>query len=351
MVKKPPVAPPAVAGSLKVGLLLPLSGANAELGQSLLNASQMALFDDKAAQIELLPRDSGDDPASATNAFAALAEQNVALVIGPLFAPQVAAVRAPAAQRGIPLLGLSNDTSVANGGTYVLGFSPAAQIMRVTDYACAQGSKRFVALLPTGGYGDTVNSALQKAVRACPGAALAMRRYDSGTDQLARQLQETAQARQQLDTLVLAESPANLQSVPFPQVLDGAHVRLLGTGLWADETAVKQVPALVGGWYAIPDGGNRQRFVESYQAAYGAAPPRLAGLTYDAVALAAALQKRGQKADRAALTAPNGFMGIDGVFRLLPNGTVERGLAIKQIGSTGTQQLDPAPAGFVAATN
>src|SRR6185437_14523583 len=41
---QPEPLPPASAAQLKVGLLLPLSGTNAELGKAMLDAAQLALF-------------------------------------------------------------------------------------------------------------------------------------------------------------------------------------------------------------------------------------------------------------------------------------------------------------------
>jgi branched-chain amino acid transport system substrate-binding protein len=347
----PPAAPPVVKdGTLKLGLLLPLTGAHAALGQALLNAAQLAVFEDKTAQIELLPRDTGADAAKAAAAFNAVVDQGASLVAGPLFAAQAAAVRPQAQRRTVPVLAFSNDQTVAGNGVYVLGYSPAAQISRVTAYACADNSRKFVALLPTGGYGDAVQNALQKAVHACAGASLASRRYDNGNmEQLARQLQETAVTRAQLDTLVLAEAPALLQAVAFPAALGGTQVRLLGTGLWADGAAARQVPALQGGLFALPDNANRAAFAQSYQAAYGNPPPLHADLSYDAVALASALQKNKLAPSAETLTNPSGFAGIDGIFRLHANGQVERGLAVYQLTPAGSERRDAAPAVFTAS--
>ncbi len=331
---------------MKVGLLLPLSGSRAALGQALQNAAQMAVFDDNGAQLDLMARDSGDTPEQAARAAQDLLGKNVSIIVGPLFAQQVAAVKPIAAARNIPLLALSNDMSQAASGTYLLGFAPGPQITRAADFACAQGSKRFVALLPSGGYGDVVNQALQASAHRCSGASLAMRRYDPGTDQLARQLQETANAREQIDTLVLAEPLDSFKAASLPTALDGRHVRLLGTSLWDDAQAGRVAPSLTGGWFAMPDGGDRTRFERNYQAAYGTQPPRLAALAYDAVALAAALQKRNLKPEAANLTNPVGFMGVDGIFRLLPDGTVERGLSVNRIAANGREILDRAPASF-----
>jgi branched-chain amino acid transport system substrate-binding protein len=337
---------PATASSLKVGLLLPLSGARADVGQALQNAAQLAVFDDNGAAIELLPRDTGDTPQQALDAFKQLADSGVKLVVGPLFAPQVAAVKAEALRRDVAVLALSNDTKVAGSGIYVLGFAPQDQVSRVTSFACAQNSRRFAGLLPDSAYGELVAQSLRQAVQRCGGANLSLKRYAAGTTQIGRQLEELATQRQMIDTLFLAEAPAALRNTAIPSALDGRHVRLLGTALWAEDGAGRAVPALIGGWYAAPEGGDRARFQRSYQQAYAAPAPTIAGLAYDAVALAAALQKRGIKPDAAALTSSSGFMGVDGAFRLRADGTAERAFAVNRVALGGRDILDPAPTSF-----
>ena len=52
---------------------------------------------------------------------------------------------------------------------------------------------------------------------------------------------------------------------------------------------------------------------------------------------------------RAALTQGSGFVGVNGVFRLLPDGTNERGLAVATIRNNAVVILDPAPRGFAGS--
>ena len=335
---------------MKVGLLLPLTGPHADLGLALQNAAQMAVFDDASAPITLMPRDTGEDPQQAVRAFQELAAQGASLVIGPLFAGQVSAIKPIAQQQKLPLLAFSNDSSLAAPGVYLLGYSPAQQVARVTGFACAKGSRRFAALLPNNGYGNLVNDALQDAMRRCSGAGLDVKRYDAAGDGLARGLQDIAAQRQLIDTLALAAPADAFAATPLPLALDGRHIRLLGTALW-NETAQagRQAPTLVGGWFAMPDGGDRDRFTRNYQAAYGSAPPALASLAYDAVALAGALER--QPAAQRNLNSTTGYKGVDGIFRLLPDGTVERGLSVSRITATGRDVLDRAPASFAGATH
>ncbi len=68
-------------------------------------------------------------------------------------------------------------------------------------------------------------------------------------------------------------------------------------------------------------------------ATYGRPPQRLATLAYDAVALAGQLArlKPGGDFSAEAIANPNGWYGVDGIFRFLPDGRTERGLAVIEI--------------------
>ena len=68
------------------------------------------------------------------------------------------------------------------------------------------------------------------------------------------------------------------------------------------------------------------------------------------MSLVAALAAKGEpykRFTRAALADPNGFAGVDGIFRFQADGTTERGLAILSLGADGFHVEDPAPTTFV----
>jgi hypothetical protein len=46
------------------------------------------------------------------------------------------------------------------------------------------------------------------------------------------------------------------------------------------------------------------------------------------------------------LTDPNGFSGVDGIFRFRADGSAERGLAILQVSPNGFTVVDAAPKSF-----
>ncbi len=103
-----------------------------------------------------------------------------------------------------------------------------------------------------------------------------------------------------------------------------------------------------GGWFAAPEPDADAAFNAKFRDTFGTAPPQLATLAYDAVSLVALLSS-GVPYHRftlAALTDPNGFAGVDGIFRFYPNGSLERGLAVLAVSPGGFTVVDPAPTTF-----
>jgi branched-chain amino acid transport system substrate-binding protein len=151
----------------------------------------------------------------------------------------------------------------------------------------------------------------------------------------------------QADALFLPDTPEGLAVVAAGLTKAGfspALVRPIGTAIWNDPR-VYALPALQGGWYAAPDAGGFNGFAQRYQARFGAAPPRVATLAYDAVSLMAALSRQygTQRFADITLTNPSGFSGIDGTFRFRPDGPSDRSLAVYEIRSGAPAVVSPAP--------
>lgn len=386
------IPPPGVRDIVHVGLLVPLTGPSAPLGKALLNAAQMALFDIAPDDFALVPQDTGGTPKGAVRAFQEVANAGAKVVLGPLFASSVEAIAPLARDRNINIVAFSNDRSVAGEGVFILGFLPEVQVARVVAYARTRGISRFAALLPDSEYGTRVGEAFARAVQAS-GAVISqverygavdaeslspvirrLANYDSRRAALmvqrrALEGEEGETAKRALkrlekldalggvdfDAVLVAESGARIRAIapllPYYDI-DTRRVRVLGAVEW-NSPAVRAEPALAGAWFPSPSPEEREGFDKFYAETYGAAPPRLASLAYDATAMAAVLA-RGGAADpftTEALTAGNGFSGIDGIFRLLPSGVVERGLAVMEVNSRSARVVSPAPRTFERLTN
>src|SRR5688500_3675813 len=160
----------------RVAVLVPLNGANGQLGRSILNAANLALLDTGGERIRITAYDTGSGAAAAANE--ALTDGN-GLILGPLLAEDVRAV-APVARRAqVPVIAFSNDVSVAGEGVFVMGFNPGQSTDRVIAFARSRGVQRFGALLPTGVYGQRVGQAMTSAVEGAGGQLVGMESYES----------------------------------------------------------------------------------------------------------------------------------------------------------------------------
>ncbi len=374
-----------------VGLLLPLTGEHAALGQAMQRAAEIAVFDVAGEGFRLLPRDTGGTADGARRAAREALDAGADIILGPVFAPAVAAIRSMTQQAGVAVIAFTTDWTRAGGSVYVMGFTPDGQVRRAIDFAEARGVARFAALLPATPYGDAVLAALEETLALRAGTVTQVTRYslagqsgrdlsqavrdfadydrrkvaheqalrDGGADRLRARRLNPLLAEEQLeplpfDAVVMAEGgerARQLARLLDTHAVDPRSYRFIGTGLW-DDADLGTEPALQGGWFAAPEPTRRRMFEQQYQSLYGAVPPRIATLAYDAAALAAVLARRagpGQPPfSHAALQDPNGFLGIDGIFRFGADQVAERGLAVLEIQPGRPLVIDAAPTRFPA---
>ena len=154
-----------------------------------------------------------------------------------------------------------------------------------------------------------------------------------------------------VDALFLPGGQENLEIIArlLPQAeIDTEKVKLIGTGGMDYPNVGRDAQAgrrLVSGARSA----RLERLLAEVCQELRAAPPRIASLAYDAVSLAIALSggAEGQRYDAAQLTRASGFTGVDGAFRLLPDGSTDRALAILEVQKFGAGIVD-APAGLTS---
>ena len=364
----PPVPPPAAAataqpGPAKVALLVPLSGANAELGQAMLDAAQLALFEASDDRMTLVPRDTGGNAQGAAKAARAVIDDGARLILGPLLATEVEAVKPLARDAHLNVIAFSTVTELAGGNTFLMGFLPRQEVVREVGQARDRGFARFAALVPDSPYGHLMADALRDVASTSGATATRVEFYDPRAGDTAPAVQRlmaggaTSAAANAVvpgsvsfDALLLPEGGAALKQLARQlreAESDTKPVQLLGSGLW-DVPDIGNEPALVGGWFAAAPPEARRVFEQHFRAVYGHDPPRLASLGYDAAALAGVLSHGtgGEPFSQQAILNTSGFTGIDGLFRFAPSGLVQRGLAVLEVAPQGAVVLSPAPQTF-----
>lgn len=331
----------------RVAVLVPLTGTNAGVGQSIANAANLALLDTGGERIRITVYDTAKSGAAAA-ANQALAEGN-GLLLGPLLAEDVRAVAPLARRADVPVVSFSNDVSVAGNGVYLMGFTPGQSISRVVRHARSVGLERFGALTPEGIYGRRAAQAMIEVTQRTGADLVSMQTYDGGPGGV-RTAVSHLHGQGAYDAVLIADS-ARIAATAAPLVKAGAGsaIRILGTELWATESNVGRTAALRGAWYASVSDTMFNQLRTKYRARYGSNPYRLASLGYDSVLLAVRIAKNwriGRPFPERELRDPGGFAGVDGAFRFASSGIAERSLEVREVTAGGTIIVSPASKGF-----
>lgn len=348
-------SPMTASGKIRIALLLPLSGRAAPTGQAMQQAAEMSLFDSGAKDLALAAYDSGDSANAAVEAYRKARADGAALVLGPLFGSSATALAPLVQQGGTNVIAFSNDEQAAQPGVWVMGIAAPPQVRRVVDHAISAGIRRFAALAPRSNYGEQMARTLESHVAVRGGQVMSVELYDEGDlPAAARRLAADMKGDGKLAVLVPVAPPrlSSVLATLSSAGIDNASVQLIGTGVW-DIPGIGADTALRGAWYAAPDPAKRADFERRYTATYGRPPLRLATLAYDAVALAGKLArlKPGGDFSAEAITNSNGWSGVDGAFRFLPDGRVERALAVIEVQGERNVVVSPAPSSFQSPVN
>lgn len=357
----PPIAqPPAQTigeGTIPGALILPLSasGNAGRAAQSMRGAAELAIAEFQSPDVKIYVFDDQGTPQGAQEAAQRAMQINPQFILGPLFAPAVQAVAQVVRPTGVPVIAFSTDEAVATRGVYLLSFLPSTDVARIIGYASSQGRKNIAALLPDDAYGSVVDGELRTRATAAGARIVALERYPLDRAKMQEPIRRLIPALKDADALFI---PDGADAVAL--VLDSlriaqaplANLKLLGTGRW-DDPRLFQNPLANGGWFAAPDGAGFQQFGTRYRSRFtsGGDPARTASLAYDATLLMAALSRQpgdGQRFGEAALTNPNGFAGIDGIFRFNARGLNERGIAVLEVRRGTSVAISPAPRSFAA---
>ena len=330
----------------RVALLVPMAGSAAEVGQSLANATTMALLDTNANNLRITTYDTSRGAGAA--ARQAIADGNM-LILGPLLADNVSSVQAVARPAGVPAIAFTNDSTVASADVFVMGHIPEQSIARSVQYARANGSSRFAALLPEGDYGQRSYNALQNSLRDYGGNLIAFERYARGNTSIVGAAQRLRQ-RGGYDTVLIADG-ARLAVQAAGQIRsEGASgTRILGTELWSGEAAITQSATVNGALFSAVSDGRFRRFSESYEARFGTKPYRIATLGYDSVLLTLRIARDwrvGSAFPSRELFDRGGFLGVDGAFRFGRDGVAQRALEVREVRDGNVVPVEAAPTSF-----
>jgi hypothetical protein len=345
------------SGPVTVAFLVPTTASSEgarRAAQDLVAAAQMAKSDLAPGNMILKVYDTRGTDAGAAEAGATAVRDGAALILGPLFGSSARAVAPVAAGAGLNVLAFSNDSSVAGGNVWVLGQLPDDEMRRLFSYASSQGIGTIALAYPTDPYGLQVAAAAGAAGRDASifvGPTFGYERSFNGIEAASQTGASDIRGGGAQGVLIADAGDALRSMAAFLSYYDVSprNVQYMGLGRWNDPRNMTE-GALRGGWFVAADPSSQAAFDSRFSAQMGRRAGAVAGIGYDAVAVAATLLRSAQAGTRSpfdaiALTGGAGYQGATGPFRLTSDGLNRRSLAVMQIGSDAINVLDPAPIG------
>ena len=348
-----------VNAPVPVALLVPRGGSASDnlLAANLENAARMAIRDLDGVQIDLRVYGTAGNAATASQVAAQAVNEGAKIILGPVYGEAANAAGVAVAPQGVNVLSFSNNPTIAGGNVYILGPTFDNTANRLVGYATRTGKDRIAILHSQDLGGELGRSAIERAIannRATLAGtvdyALSQESVAAAVPRIKATIESSGANALFLTTSSSSALPLFAELLPAAGI-DTASTQYIGLTRWDIPAQTLALPGLQGGWFALPDPAAAQAFASRYTAAYGEQPHPLAGLAFDGVAAVGALVRTGRPTalTGASLTQGAGFRGSSGVFRLMPDGTNERGLAVAAIRDRRVVVIDPAPRSFGGA--
>ncbi|WGW05370.1 penicillin-binding protein activator [Tropicibacter oceani] len=344
---------------IQVALLVPKSDPGAgPVAQALENATRLAISELKGAKVDLRVYDTAGNSSTAAAQAQRAVDEGAKIILGPLFGEAANAAGLAVADEGVNVLSFSNNPSIAGGNVFVLGPTFANTAQRLMKYAKGQGKDSVVIVHSDDVPGQFGKVAIQQAATSAGVQVLSSEAYTLSVEGVTAAAQSAGAVAKQAGAESIfittdatnAAMPMLLSMLPENGAAPGS-VQYIGLTRFDVRPDLFDLPGAEGAWFTLPNQAAQDAFNSRYAAAYGSAPHPLAGLAYDGVAAIGALaaQGRGDALTGAALTRSTGFTGVSGVFRLMSDGTNQRGLAVATVRNKQVVILDPAPSNFGGA--
>jgi len=331
------------AKSQIIGLLAPVSGSFSEYGRGMVEGARLAmkLHGGDSAGVDILIKDTEGDAIKATQLAERLAREEPLAVVGPLRSESCVGAAVVCNSEDIPIITpTASESGIASLGVNVYQISPAIEYLgqAMATYAInVLGIKEFAIISPDDIGGTAISRSFAQTVYRLGGEVISTGFYKSGVTDFKQRIAPLRQillmkteellAAGEIDSSlfvkkivkeydpVLADTirsvemldtedwPVNLGGLFLPGYPDDLkllipqikyHVirtRFLGADGWDSPELIREVSRYVGNavfatdFHAGSDEIQWVEFANAYSAQFGHAPDKVAGLTFDAVAL------------------------------------------------------------------
>ena len=355
---------------VQVGMLLPLTGKNADIAEDFRNAAMLAQFEATQENYTLSFYDTKGTKDGAKQAFNQALQEKAQIILGPLFSKEVDAIKSLAKSNKVPVISFTSDVKNLGKDVYSLALTLQNQTHHIIRFACEKGAKRLAIMAPDNPAGDIAIETAKKTASLCGMDVAKLSVYNptfinfepyvlsvlpenfvqirkekiaekkrirmgqakKEEEEIINEEKLTVKEQLDFDALFIADDGNRLKSIAslfglydvYPQ-----DILFLGLSTWNEESLSNE-GALMGAYFPLLAEESYDSFEEKYQQTYAKKPHRLSSLAYDAVALSAFLLEKKEQ-NKLNILNPFGFIGTNGLFRFSENGYSEQPMAIYKI--------------------
>jgi ABC-type branched-subunit amino acid transport system substrate-binding protein len=145
---------------IKIGLLIPLTGKNSEIGRSIINSTHLAINKIDNPSIEIVPKDTGSDPNKTLRSARELAESGIQIIIGPVFNDNLEYLDE---LKEVTFLSLTNKSSKTSKNIINAGINATSQIKAIKKFIEVNEIKKTIFLTPDRDYKNEIEKAISSS--------------------------------------------------------------------------------------------------------------------------------------------------------------------------------------------
>ncbi len=168
---------------IKIGLLIPMTGSNKEIGQSIIKAVSLAVKDIDNDLIEIYPKDTASRPNQTLKSAFEFKQMGIKVVIGPVFYESLSYLDE---MKDLTFLSLTNKTLDLPKNVISAGINSTSQFNTIKKFLEKNGVKRTIFLTPIREYEFEIKKGMKDS------KIKTYKEYDYNTDptKLTKQIEE-----------------------------------------------------------------------------------------------------------------------------------------------------------------
>ena len=336
---------------IKIGLLVPLSGKNAYVGNSIIKSVKLAINKINNDQIEIFPKDTKNDPSITLKAAKDLNEQGVKIVIGPVFNKNLIYLDE---LQDMTFISLTNKTLEIPKNVISAGINSLSQINAIIKFQELEGLKKTIFLIPESHYENEIKRSIKETKIKIKKIYV----YQSEPTKLTKQIERITEykARQldlkreikkltnssdpnkekkleklkkmdtigrvNFDSIIIADFDESLKSITTSLLyvdVDPKEIFFITLNQWFDSSLLKEKSSQ-SLYFPSINHENYKKFSENYYSQFNEYPNQLSIISYDLVGLIYYLILQNDFiVDKKLFIRKNKFKGIIGFFKIKKN--------------------------------